>query len=273
MRNLIERWIDLLRDADPTWGIPLIALGLVLMFLGWQIHKIAIPFLALLVGLICGQLLFPRDYTGLIVGGVLGLVLAQTDRTGRRFDFLHPKEPQAARRERAKRVPMIAATIALVVMAGGVWFWKMKVQPQREYLRFLTAEARQRKPKAEAANKFRKLVGDVVRWEKSEAIWLDEMLYVAEALPDQKEAYLTQFSGKAATGRISLKFHAGRNRTPNRIADNLSAMKDEKGKPRYVARTGSTREQKDSRYPFTSQVSAEFYRSVVARKNSKKPRR
>lgn len=204
---------------------------------------------------------------------VLGLVLAQTDRTGRRFDFLHPKEPQAARRERAKRVPRIAATIALVVMAGGVWFWKMKVQPQREYFRFLTAEVRQRKPKAEAANKFRKLVGDVVRWEKNEAIWLDEMLYVAESLPDQKEAYLTQFSGKAATGRISLKFHASGNRTPNRIADNLSAMKDEKGKPRYVARTGSTREQKDSQYPFTSQVSAEFYRSVVARKNSKRPRR
>lgn len=203
---------------------------------------------------------------------VLGLVLAQTDRTGRRFDFLHPKEPQAAQRERAKRKPMIAATIALVVMSGSVWFWKSEVQPQREYLRFLTAEVRKRKPDADAAKKFRKLVGDVVQWEKNEAIWLDEMLYVAEALPDQKEAYLTQFTGKAP-GRISLKFNASGNRTPNRIADNLSAMKDQKGKPRYVARTGSTREQKDSQYPFTSQVSAELYRSVVTSKNGKKPRR
>ena len=76
MRNLIERWIHLLRDADPAWGLPLAAIGLVLMFLGWQIHKTAIPFLAVLVGLICGQLLFPADYTGFIVGGVLGLVLA-----------------------------------------------------------------------------------------------------------------------------------------------------------------------------------------------------
>lgn len=76
MHNLIERWIHLLRDADPTWGVPLAALGLVLMFLGWQIHKVAVPFLAVLVGLICGQLFFPTGYTGFIVGGVLGLVLA-----------------------------------------------------------------------------------------------------------------------------------------------------------------------------------------------------
>lgn len=76
MRNLIERWIHLLRDADPAWGLPLAAIGLVLMFLGWQIHKTAIPFLAVLVGLICGQLLLPKGHIGFIVGGVLGLVLA-----------------------------------------------------------------------------------------------------------------------------------------------------------------------------------------------------
>lgn len=76
MRNLIEAWIHLLRDADPTWGIPLAALGLVLMFLGWQIYKIAIPFLAVMVGLICGRLFFPEGYTGIMAGGVLGLVLA-----------------------------------------------------------------------------------------------------------------------------------------------------------------------------------------------------
>ncbi len=47
MRVHIDNWIALLRDADPVWGFPLVVLGLVLMFMGWQVHKLAVPFTAL----------------------------------------------------------------------------------------------------------------------------------------------------------------------------------------------------------------------------------
>ncbi len=76
MRGYVDGWIVLLRDADPAWGFPLVVVGLVLMFMGWQIHKVAVPFTSLLVGLILGQILFNTVVASLIVGSLIGLVLA-----------------------------------------------------------------------------------------------------------------------------------------------------------------------------------------------------
>ena len=76
MRHYIDSWVALLRDANPAWGFPLIVAGLVMMFMGWQIHKLAVPFASFVVGMIIGQLLFGSIAPRLIVGGVLGLVLA-----------------------------------------------------------------------------------------------------------------------------------------------------------------------------------------------------
>ncbi len=76
MRMYIDNWIALLRDADPVWGFPLVVLGLVLMFMGWQVNKLAVPFTALLVGLIVGQLFFDSLLLRLITGAVVGLAFA-----------------------------------------------------------------------------------------------------------------------------------------------------------------------------------------------------
>ena len=76
MRVHIDNWIALLRDADPVWGFPLVVLGLVLMFMGWQVHKLAVPFTALLIGMIIGQLFFDSLLPRLIVGAVIGLIFA-----------------------------------------------------------------------------------------------------------------------------------------------------------------------------------------------------
>ena len=76
MRVHIDNWIALLRDADPVWGFPLLVLGLVLMFMGWQVHKLAVPFTALLAGMIVGQLFFDSLLPRLVVGAVIGLIFA-----------------------------------------------------------------------------------------------------------------------------------------------------------------------------------------------------
>ena len=76
MRVHIDNWIALLRDADPVWGLPLLVLGLVLMFMGWQVHKLAVPFTALLVGMSAGQLFFDSLLPRLIVGAVIGLIFS-----------------------------------------------------------------------------------------------------------------------------------------------------------------------------------------------------
>ena len=76
MRVYIDNWVALLRDADPAWGWPLMVLGLVLMFMGWNLHRFAVPFAFLLVGLIVGPIAFHPVTTGLLLGGVIGLILA-----------------------------------------------------------------------------------------------------------------------------------------------------------------------------------------------------
>ncbi len=76
MRMYIDNWIALLRDADPVWGLPLLVLGLVLMFMGWQVHKLALPFTAFLAGMVAGQLFFDSLLVRLIAGAVIGLIFA-----------------------------------------------------------------------------------------------------------------------------------------------------------------------------------------------------
>lgn len=76
MRYYIDSWVALLREANPAWGFPLVVAGLVMMFMGWQVHKLAVPFASFVVGMIIGQVLFDSIVPRLIVGGVLGIVLA-----------------------------------------------------------------------------------------------------------------------------------------------------------------------------------------------------
>ena len=76
MSDYIDRWIALLRDADPAWGFPLIVLGLVFMFMGWRIQKVAVPLTAFLIGIIAGHVLADALGTRLIIGAVIGLVFA-----------------------------------------------------------------------------------------------------------------------------------------------------------------------------------------------------
>ncbi len=78
MRSTIELWVRFLQDADDAWGLPLVAVGLVLMFVGWQFHQWAIPLCYLLIGLLTGALLIePRLlalWAGVLLGGVLALI-------------------------------------------------------------------------------------------------------------------------------------------------------------------------------------------------------
>lgn len=76
MREVIDSWFDLIGGASPAAGIPLILIGLTLMFMGWQFHKTAVPFTYLLLGLGAGQVFAPEGFKAFIAGAVAGLILA-----------------------------------------------------------------------------------------------------------------------------------------------------------------------------------------------------
>ncbi|UCG31985.1 MAG: pilus assembly protein PilM [Phycisphaerales bacterium] len=194
----------------------------------------------------------------------LGLMLSQADRTGRRFDFLHPKEPEAVKRERKKRIPMIAATIVLAAIAGGVFFWRAEVAPRRTQLADLDREVKRLKPISKELEKFHNLVEQVIAFDESEAIWIDEMRRLVEALPESQHAYVTQLVMKEP-GWLRFKLAADNNQRANEIATKLLAMRDEDGKQRYEIKVGSTRKSKDPKYPFNTELNVEFYREETSK--------
>ena len=198
----------------------------------------------------------------------LGLVLSQADRTGRRFDFLHPKEPELVRRERKKRLPMIAATVVLGLLAGGMFFWKTEVGPKREQLEYWTRQASKLGPQSKKIAKFGELVAEISAFDESEAVWVDELYRLVSVLPSNKEAYVTQLALKDS-GKLKLKLLAKSNQTANEIATRLSEMRTEEGKPRYVARPGGTREGKGNGYKFSAEVNVEFYREETGKKRQR----
>jgi hypothetical protein len=76
VRPQIENWFEYIGESSPAAGIPLIVIGLSLMFMGWQFHRTAIPFTMMLVALAAGQIFLHDPTMQLAVGGSVGLVLA-----------------------------------------------------------------------------------------------------------------------------------------------------------------------------------------------------
>lgn len=199
----------------------------------------------------------------------LGLVLSQADRTGRRFDFLHPKEPEVVHRQRIKRVPMVAATVVLALVAGGVFFWRANVSPKLAELARLTKQAQALKPQSEESAAFGKLVKDISALTESETVWVDELQRLVAVLPESKVVYLTQLSLKDP-GNLRFKLVANDNQVANEIATKLSELKMDQGRLRYTARTGSTRRGKDTGYPFSTEVNVEPYRDETGKEKRRR---
>ncbi len=76
MRDYINQWMTQLSDANATVGLPMIILGLGLMFMGWQFCRATIPMTFFLVGMICATTLVTDPSVRWIIGCVAGLCAA-----------------------------------------------------------------------------------------------------------------------------------------------------------------------------------------------------
>ncbi len=192
---------------------------------------------------------------------VIGLAMSNAAEGTLRFDFLHPKEPEAGRRERAKRVPMMAATVALFVAAAGVAAY----QPFRSGNARLTAlqnkidELNLDKEEREA---FMKKYEDVMDWKSQSAVWIDHFKRIAEVFPSTKEGYITRLDCDQK-GRITVELAATHQKVGTNLAASVEEIKeevtDESGRARTVrpfeAEVRSTEERRqDPVYKFGDTV-------------------
>jgi type IV pilus assembly protein PilM len=109
-----------------------------------------------------------------------------------RFDFLHPKEPEAERKERAKRRPVAALTVALFLAAAVVLMMQVLRIKEREVDEIRQARA-QVEQEIKDYDSLQKKYADVSsEWMQKNVVWLDKMRLLADHFVSNQEAYITE---------------------------------------------------------------------------------
>jgi len=192
----------------------------------------------------------------------IGLAISHVTEGMRRFDFLHPKEPEAARRERARRAPIMAATIALFVAAAAVLAYNpirqrsAEVEQLKDEIAELEKDSKQRRS-------FMKRYADLEEWQRSNVVWLDVIQQVLDAFPSTEEAYVTKLDCSRDKGAVTLEIAAKHRKVGTEFLTRVKEIKGtvtgETGRQRTVGlfdgEPGDAKQNvKDPKYPVKHSV-------------------
>ncbi len=201
-----------------------------------------------------------------------GLILSQLGETAQRFDFLHVKEPQAEHRQRVKRRPVVAATVAMFVVAGAVAAYqpiRMKhgeIDAIKKQIAVVNADAKDR---AEAL----KRVADLYSWQERDVVWVDYLKRLASVFPSNKDCFLTKMEVNSTKGTITLSLVAADRFMAAKLVDLIKTVTDNKGQPIFdavpAAKAGIS---KEPDYPVSDEVTVTVL-SLAPKKKTKTSRR
>jgi len=186
----------------------------------------------------------------------IGLALSSLTEGVSRFDFLHPKEPEAGQRVRQRQRPVLVATVALFVAAAGVLaYYPFRVK-EGEVDRLKTRVASENEDK-EARQELLKQVADAEAWHDKSVIWIDQLKLLSDVFPPNAKCYITKvdFTEK---GKITIDLVAKDNEVATKIVDQVVAIKDKKGKQVFRAKPGKGTDSSDPDYPVKDKVLIEL---------------
>jgi type IV pilus assembly protein PilM len=132
-----------------------------------------------------------RGQSPVAFGAAFGLALSNITEEMQHFDFLHPKEPEAEKRERVKQRPKLVAAVACFVIAAGALAYQ-PIRSRNHELDRLQAEIDDLNADEEEREAFMDQLDDVKAWQARRIGVLDHIEYLVRALPSNEEAYLTQ---------------------------------------------------------------------------------
>ncbi len=182
----------------------------------------------------------------------IGLALTHAGDARTHFDFLHPKEPEAGSRERARRVPVVAGMAAVFVLAA-VLAAVMPIYNRKSEIAVLEAQIKAVEEDVVPRKDFMKQYEDVEAWETRSIAWVDTLKHLAEALPPNKDASVTRIEFKE-DGRGSIAYLAAGEETTFEIVGRLQAMEDEKGSPVFEAEPGGVEDSPHQLYSVTDEI-------------------
>lgn len=135
----------------------------------------------------------------------LGLVIGHGGEGTLHFDFLHPKEPTKVVSAKVRKIPVIAATIILFILAGVVFQWRVATAAN-ENLRVYKNKIAELKKEEQLLKQFTNEVKTAQAWDKREMVWLDHLVTITELFPDTQDAHVTYLTAKDdGTIRINVR--------------------------------------------------------------------
>jgi len=207
----------------------------------------------------------------------IGLTYNHLANETERFDFLHPKEPEAERKERAKRRPLVALTVALFLAAGVVLAVQMLRKEQKE-IDGIVAERQQIERQAKEYADLQKKHADINEWMRKNVVWIDKLKLVAENFVSNEKGYITDLQIKDP-GEMIILLASKDNSVGTKLAEEIRKITTSRpasdGKvstvTEFTAEVGSVKASKDPKYPFIDTVTVRV-KSLAAAKRGRSSR-
>lgn len=205
----------------------------------------------------------------------IGLGLGHAVEGRLHFDFMHPKRPMDAAARRRQKIPLvggIAATIALCaasVYGFGIHPKKVAIAEQQLEIKKLTTEK-------EGYDEIVAIVEAAQLWREEQLIWPDELIAFAGALPDSKDAYLTDLKLNRRDGKMDFKIVARDRQIIIELEKRLGALtRQEEGEAKakflFLARAGVIgTNKKDAKYSVKTSMTVQSRRILAVKEKSKK---
>ncbi len=168
---------------------------------------------------------------------VIGLAAGSTADPRQHFDFSHPKEPEAERRERIRKRPLVAVVAGLFIAAAAVAAYQPFALRKAELARLEVQIRMLNEDKAARTDMLRK-VAELKDWQRRNISWLDTLLALSEALPSNEQSHLTELEFYD-TGRAVARLVALDQRVVTGLVEAINRVKTSKGEPLFRAAAGS----------------------------------
>ncbi|MBP7934781.1 MAG: pilus assembly protein PilM [Phycisphaerae bacterium] len=183
----------------------------------------------------------------------IGLAQGSISQEMQFFDFIHPKEPEAAQRVRRRKRPLVVVTAALFVAAAGVLAYN-PIRERKAEIAALEARKKYENTDREARQQLEKLVKDVDGWQSQNLVWIDRLNALSEVFPSNKEAYITRLEC-SEKGEARIELATKNDKVGTRLIEALTAMRDKDKKLVWGgALPGRGNASTVSEYPFKDQV-------------------
>lgn len=185
-------------------------------------------------------------------GAALGLAWGNMYSGTAHFDFLHPKKPLDAHKERMRKVPVVASAAAAVLLLVSTAVG-LKWHAKAVEIRTLDTKLKASKDELAEIDDFNSRVMAADHWRRRNVVWLDEIRAIADALPQSKDVYLRELS-TTDDDEVVLKMVATDGSAVAKLLERLNGLKTEKGKARFVVTPGARVTNKDPKYKVQTDI-------------------